>query len=280
MIRQMLVGIDGSDYSEAAMQYGLHLAQTFAATLHGLHVVDIVQVESPFLYDLAGAIGAAPQLHLTGHMQQALELRGQHLLHQVHQVCEASHVPCVTHLSTGVVPTEIVRYAQGMDLVILGRGGLHTRLSKALLGSAVEAVVRQGATPTLVTTYNYYEVRKPLLATDGSPSAVAALHFAAQFVQALGLPLRVVHCAPSQAAGQACLHAAETHLAAYPIDCEVALCRGNAHEDLVHYILEQGCDLLFMGAFGHRRLVEWVLGSTTQYLLRMSPGPILLCHGT
>jgi nucleotide-binding universal stress UspA family protein len=42
----------------------------------------------------------------------------------------------------------------------------------------------------------------------------------------------------------------------------------------IPYILEQGCDLLFMGAFGHRRLVEWVLGSTTQYLLRMSPGPI------
>jgi nucleotide-binding universal stress UspA family protein len=34
-----------------------------------------------------------------------------------------------------------------------------------------------------------------------------------------------------------------------------------------------------MGAFGHRRIVEWILGSTTQYLLRTSPVPLILCHG-
>src|SRR5215510_7891028 len=64
MIRQILVGIDGSEYSDSALQYGCYLAKAFQATVHGVHVVDIVQVESPVLYDLAGAIGAAPQFNL------------------------------------------------------------------------------------------------------------------------------------------------------------------------------------------------------------------------
>jgi nucleotide-binding universal stress UspA family protein len=62
------------------------------------------------------------------------------------------------------------------------------------------------------------------------------------------------------------------------IACEVDICRGNAHEDLVRYVEDHGHDLLFMGAFGHRRIVEWILGSTTQYLLRRSPVPLILCH--
>ncbi|WP_089717098.1 universal stress protein [Candidatus Entotheonella palauensis] len=62
------------------------------------------------------------------------------------------------------------------------------------------------------------------------------------------------------------------------IDCQVEICQGNAHEDLVEYVREKGHDLLFMEAFGNRRLVEWILGSTTQYLLRTSPVPLVLCH--
>lgn len=278
MIHQILVGIDGSDYGDTAVQWGMALAKKYAATLHGLHVVDIVQVESPLLYDLAGAIGAAPMLHLTGQMQQNLEARGQHLMLRFQETCEAAHLQGVPHLATGIIPTEILRLAADMDLIILGRGGLHTLLSKALLGSAVETIVRRSVIPTLVTTQYYYPATHPLIATDGSPSATAALHTAAQFARLFGLPLRVVHCAPDAASAQACLDDARAQLAAYPIPYEVDLCLGNAHEDLVQYLLDHNHDMLFLGAFGRRRVVEWVLGSTTQYLLRVCPTPLLLCH--
>lgn len=278
MIHQILVGIDGSDYSDSAVQWGIELARKGAATLHGLHVVDIVQAESPLFYDLAGAVGAAPMLHLSGQMRQNLELRGQHLLQRFQETCAAAHIPAVSHLVTGVVPTEILRLTEEMDLIILGRGGLHTRLSKALLGSAVDTVVRRTTIPTLVTTQYYYPARRPLVATDGSPGAMAALRMAAQFATWFALPLRVVHCAAEAASGQACLEEARAQLAAYPISSEADLCLGNAHEDLVQYILDHDHDMVFAGAFGRRRLVEWVLGSTTQYLLRLCPTPLLLCH--
>jgi nucleotide-binding universal stress UspA family protein len=278
MIRQILVGIDGSEYSDAALQYGCYLAKAFRATVHGVHVVDIVQVESPIMHDLAGAIGAAPQFHLTTLMRQNLEGRGQQILTQFRQVCEAEQVASVAHMVTGVVPAEILRMAQGMDLIMLGRGGLHTELSKALLGSAVETVVRRSDTPTLVTTAHFAPPRQPLLATDGSPSAMAALEVAATFAKTLALPLHVVHCTATPPQGQHILDAAQARLTAAGVPCQTALYVGNADADLVQYMTGGGYDLLFMGAFGHRRIVEWVLGSTTQYLLRTCPAAMLLCH--
>jgi nucleotide-binding universal stress UspA family protein len=280
MLQKILVGIDGSEYSETALQHGLHLAQTFHAILHGIHVIDIVQVESPLLHDLAGAIGTAPLLNLTAQMRQNLELRGEQLLQQFRQACEQAQVACVEHLITGVVPTEILHAAENMDLVLLGRGGLHIGLSKALLGSVVTTVVRHSGKPIMITPPGYYLPRKPLLATDGSPSALAALHYAAHLAQALEVPLQVVHCTTEASSGQQLLDAARARLLALGVACNTALCFGNPHEELLRYLRDHGHDLLFSGAFGHNRIVEWVLGSTTQYLLHTCPVPMVLCHTT
>jgi nucleotide-binding universal stress UspA family protein len=177
-----------------------------------------------------------------------------------------------------VVSTELAQAADTADLVVLGRGGLHTRLSHALLGSVVESVVRRSGKPILVTAEPYAEVERPLLATDGSPAAMAALHMAATVVRQLGLTLRVVHCTPTPEDGQPCLDDALAQLAIEGLSGEADVCIGNAHEDLVRYLRDHGHDLLFMGAFGHQRIVEWVLGSTTLYLLRTCPVPLMFCH--
>jgi nucleotide-binding universal stress UspA family protein len=279
-VEKILVGLDGSEYSDTALQYALHLAQRLHASVHGVHVIDIVQVESPLLYDLSGAIGAAPYLNMTSQMRQTLELRGEMILQQFRQACERARVEGVEHQITGVVATEILRYAEDMDLVLLGRGGLHIGLSKALLGSVVDTVVRRSGKPIMVSPLQYYLPRQPLVAIDGSPSALAALDYAALFVRTLELPLHVVHCTTAPASGQELLEAARDRLAALGVPCTTDLCMGNPHEDLVAYMMEHGHDMLFAGAFGRTRIVEWVLGSTTQYLLRTCPSPLLLCRAT
>jgi nucleotide-binding universal stress UspA family protein len=34
--------------------------------------------------------------------------------------------------------------------------------------------------------------------------------------------------------------------------------------------------MLFIGAYGHSRIIEMVLGSTTEYVLRNTPCPVFL----
>lgn len=278
MIKSILVGLDGSDYGETALTYGLSLAKQFQADVHGLHVVDIVQVESPLLHDLAGATGAIPFFNLTTKMRENLELWGQQVLSQFGQVCTSENVPYVKRLVTGVVPTEIIRQATDVDLIILGRGGLHTELSKSILGSVVETVVRRTTKPTMIAPQRYRQIRKPLVAIDGSQMAVPALRIAAAFASTLNLPLQVVHCAASSEKSERPLQQTRDLMKAEGIPGSVDLCIGNPHDDLLRFMHEQDHDALFIGAFGHHRVVEWVIGSTTQYLLRTCSGPLILCH--
>ena len=49
-----------------------------------------------------------------------------------------------------------------------------------------------------------------------------------------------------------------------------------APEQIVAKIRSDGHDLLFIGAYGHSRIVEMVLGSTTEYVLRNAPCPVFL----
>ena len=51
---------------------------------------------------------------------------------------------------------------------------------------------------------------------------------------------------------------------------------GHAHEEIVRFLGETGTDLLFIGAYGHSRIIEMVLGSTTEYVLRNAPCPVFL----
>lgn len=278
MIKQILVGLDGSDYGETALQYGIALAKQFQATLHGLHVVDIVQVESPLLHDLVGATGATPYFNLTAKMRENLELWGQQVLRQFRQTCETAAVPYVDHLVTGVVPTEIIHQAADVDLILLGRGGLHTELSKTILGSAMETVARRAVKPTMIVPQRYQDIRQPLVATDASPIAEAALRTAAVFASALNTPLQVVHCPSTTEEGEQLVAQTRTLMQTEGITGSVVLCQGNPREDLLQYMHDHGHDALFIGAFGQPRMVEWILGSTTQYLLRHCPDPLILCH--
>src|SRR5262249_20908896 len=56
------------------------------------------------------------------------------------------------------------------------------------------------------------------------------------------------------------------------LDCERA--GGSPHQRIVEFIADRGHDLLIIGAYGHSRIIEMVLGSTTEYVLRNSRCPV------
>ena len=103
------------------------------------------------------------------------------------------------------------------------------------------------------------------------------MQVAAELCTTLHLPLTVltVHKDPEQ--GQRILGEAQTYLRPYQIDTSFRLEKtGKAPERIASFLAEQDHDLLFIGAYGHSRVIEMVLGSTTEYVLRNSPCPVFL----
>jgi nucleotide-binding universal stress UspA family protein len=276
MIKTILVGLDGSEHARTAMQYGLWLGARLGATVIGLHVVDIVSIEGSFFHDISGSLGFEPYLDFSSKMREVLHERGRGLLQAFSDEAGKCGVRHDTVLSMGVVANEVADQARTADLVVIGHRGVSERFSTGLLGSTAESVTRKCPRPVFISTAEFRPVSRPVLAYDGSQRAAAAMHAAAEFCLSLSFPLTVVTVAKDADSGEKIISDARKYLASYNLDSHCVVLTGNAPEQIVAFIKEQGFDLLFIGAYGHSRIIEMVLGSTTEYVLRNTSCPVFL----
>lgn len=143
------------------------------------------------------------------------------------------------------------------------------------MGSTTEGVIRKAEKPILVVPDTFNEPAHPLLAYDGSASAAKAMHSAAELTQNLGLDLTVISVSKDESS-EISLAEAKDYLEPYNIKAEFIARTGDGHSEIARCYKENGHDLLFMGTSHHSKIVEMVLGSTTEYVLRSIDGPVFL----
>lgn len=272
MLKNILLATDGSQKSASATEYALWMAEKFDGHVIGQHVIDAL-LEGTVLNDLSGSLDIEAELDMPTRMREIFTERGEKALEDLSRLCSARGLSHETFLDIGVVPDEICERARGADVVVLG--GQDSPRS-GLLGRTGDAVTRRSPHPVFMSGAKFRPVENPLLAYDGSRRAHAAMELAAEFCSHLKIPLTVLHVSKEPAAADKIVTGARSYLMSYGIDVDFALDKGYPEQRIISHIAQNDHDLLFIGAYGHRRIIEMVLGSTTEYLLRNSPCPILL----
>ena len=276
MIKQILVGIDTSEHSRNAQAYARYLARQLGASLIGLHVVDIVSIEGSFFHDISGSLGLEPYLDFSSKMREVLTARGRDLLEEFATQARSDNIAAETVLDLGIVANQICDRARSADLVVIGHRGVNERFSTGLLGSTAESVARKCPRPLFLSPQHFEEIQRPVLAYDGSERASRAMRFAAEIAETLHIPLAVITVARDLALGERTLEVARRYLEPHAIEAEFKLIQNHAHEGIIGFLKEHNADLLFIGAYGHSRIIEMVLGSNTEYVMRNAPCPIFL----
>ena len=137
--RKILVPIDFSDHSSAALDVAIDLARSYGSTLHLLHCYPI----DP------GAISPYGIVIPEGFDRDVREAAGNQLARWADKAA-AANVAVEQHLSS-MFPAEVIaRTAEeiGADLVVMGTRGL-AGLKHVLLGSIAERVLRLAPCPVL-----------------------------------------------------------------------------------------------------------------------------------
>jgi nucleotide-binding universal stress UspA family protein len=276
MLKSYLVTVDGSDYSAAAVGYAVALARRASARVTLLSVVDIVSLEGPFLADLSGIVGVVPYLDLQQQVRDTLVDKAQLILDTHAATVRAAGLECATRLETGIVSRVICEAAASHDAIVVGRRGEHATWSGFLLGSTVEEVVRGCAKPVLVTPRQERPITRILAAYDGSRTANRALSLAATLAAGLDLPLVAVCVSSDEREGRVILGEAEAYLEPHKLQLKAVLETGSPVEAILQVAQHESCDLIIMGAWGHSRVRELFLGSTTDGILRSAELPVLL----
>jgi nucleotide-binding universal stress UspA family protein len=166
-------------------------------------------------------------------------------------------------------PTDAIAEAARLnDVVVLSRGQ-----------PFVSDVVLRGATPVLVLPRDGAGVLLPpsvvCVAWDGGDEAASALRLA---VPLLVQAERVHVLTVAEKSGGFPICDAVKYLARHGVKAEIAeIDRGGTVAITLDAALaELQADLLVMGAYGHSRLREFLLGGVTRYFLEDSAGPTLL----
>ena len=148
-INSILVAYDFSDTSRNTLAYGRNLARAFGSRLHVLHVADVISTSAAQFYpEGPGDPEARASALAMGQLRTVL-----------------AEGPTDSHAAVRVSPNpalEIVEYATDIraDLIVIGTHG-RTGVSRFLMGSVAEHVVRTAPCPVLVVRPSEHEFVVP-----------------------------------------------------------------------------------------------------------------------
>ena len=141
LYRRILVPTDGSEYTKAATSHGLSLAKLAGAEVTAMFVID----NDVYLTKSWGTIMPTAVPDLT----KVLEEEGKKAVAAVQTEGEKMGVKVMTRIDWGSPATKIIHESRNFDLIIMGSLG-RTGVSKLLMGSVAEKVVRFAECPVLV----------------------------------------------------------------------------------------------------------------------------------
>lgn len=304
---RILVGIDGSEYSENAALWGFDLAKAVDASVDAIYVVDPRVVDLFLSPEFAEELGLKQSIDSSAKIIKGLKKIGMTVLdlwekeHQLRLGAEGNH--CV---EVGAVDEEIVKRSNDYDLTIVGHRGFINRLhlpgaSHLRIGSVAERVAIGCAGPVLVAMGPPQSVECVLVAFDGSEPAKGALLLAEQLALALRKNLRVVTVVEDDSlveSGRTTLQTAASLLRSHEgviegenrkscvgeqadskatkvREAALAVHVGPISRTLLN-VAEQQKSLIVLGAYGFKDPEQNVLGSTTTSVVRTTRSSMLI----
>ena len=285
---KLIAVVNAGAGSEAVVRTALRLGKTFSARVELLHVETVAGAALPVV---AEGLTAGAFEQIVGHLEEEIEASRQaaEALYRVHCV-EAGLPVCAPddpaepgafrvafRCERGRKADEVARRGRLADLVLLAG----TSLSEdGGFAPAIEAAIFETGRPLLMVPETPPEAlgRVVAVAWDGTMEAARAVNAAlpllarAEKVFVLTADMEKAHAKPSEIADYLAEHGVAAQTWAFmPGD-------GPLGEVLLAEAGESGADMLVMGAYGHSRLREMVLGGVTHSVTATATIPVLMAH--
>jgi nucleotide-binding universal stress UspA family protein len=190
---RIVVALDASPQSVAALKAAVEMAALLGAEVEGLFVEDINLIhlcDFPFCYEIGSYTARLRPVDNKG-MERHLRVIAGSIRQAMEQAATQTHsqspVRWSFRVSRGPVVTELLAAAQSASLLSIGRAG---QVRQRSLGSTTRLLMSQSQRPLFISGEDG-GLRYPLTVVyTGSPAAERALRLAARLLQHAPRPLR------------------------------------------------------------------------------------------
>lgn len=275
MIKDILVGLSDTKQGLAALDYAASMASAFNAHLSGTAFVhDLVIPGSVF--ESAAAAYAAPY-------RKESEAAAKRAVAVFEEKCRREGL---AHDSTTLdgamlgITDQLSRTARCFDLSVLPQATPDGGDDETFL---IEAALFDSGRPVLVVPYIQVaplKLDRVMVAWDGSRSAARAVGDALPLLSR-AKDIEIVTVTPdTKAAGVPAADIAR-HLARHGLKVELRSLSADSigiPNCILSHAADRSSDLIVMGAYGHSRLREFVLGGMTREMLESMTVPTFMSH--
>ncbi|MCP4142927.1 MAG: universal stress protein [Chloroflexi bacterium] len=248
-----LVLLSATDNDWLALEQAIILAKREEGQVQGLHVVKRKKDSN-----------AEGPLNLKAEFEERCELaavNGQMAIESgavARIVCERSHW-------TDIIVTKVT-YPPEDHLI-------------ARFGSGLRTMIRRCPRPMLVIREQASALEHAMLAYNGTPKSKEALYLAAYLGSKWGIQISVLVIEHEEGNAELLHSEAEAYLAKHELQVNyIRHEAGLRSEIILNTAKENGCDFILMGGYKSSSVVEVVLGSVVDEVLRKTEIPLLICR--
>lgn len=282
-MKTLLACLDDSIYTQSVIDHAAWAAGRLDGQLELMHTLER-HPERAQTANLSGSIGLGAKSDLLSELAALDEQRSKLSLQHSHALLAGAAERARLHGATkvherlrhGDLIDALVEFEPTYDLLVMGKRGASANMAKLHLGSNLERAVRAIHRPILVASRAFKPIGRLLIAFDGSASARKAVELAAHSPLLAGLECHLVMAGAESPAHGAHMSWARELLDAAGVAVRAEVIPGHADAVIADYVRTHSIDLVAMGAYGHSRVRQLIVGSTTTTMVRSCLVPILL----
>lgn len=283
----VIVPVDGSKYSQWALDWVAQLPFASPIDVKALHVVDLVSLRAP--------LTPHPVLVWNEAIIQAetkrLIAEAKRVAAQTRDQVRALKLKAKVIVERGAVSPTILKHARKKTaLIVMGSRGL-SALDRFMLGSVSSRIVHHAGCSVLVVKQQARPLRRILFATDGSRESGRVIGFLQKNLlpikmreggSAAGIEVAVMHVMPFlrypelKETGRSIVAHAATRLQKAGFQTEEVPRIGNPADEIITYAEQRDVDLIVTGARGLGAVARFFLGSTSIKLLHHGHCSVLI----
>jgi nucleotide-binding universal stress UspA family protein len=282
-MRKMLAFIDGSIYSDSVCDHVIWAAAGDQFDVSLFNVIEGAR-DADVPSNFSGSLSAEAKNKLLSELSELDQKRAKLAQKKGRLVLDLARKRLVkgglkkveTHLRNGDFVSTVTDYQDDSDLIIIGKRGEDADFAKLHLGSNLERLIRSTNKPVLVAARSFKPIKKLLVAFDGGRSSYGAIDYIASNKSYSELDCHIVIAGEEGSRGHKQAIHAENLLKKASVDYSVFYERGEPEKVISDHVEKYGVDLLVMGAYGHSKIRNLIIGSTTTQMIRSCLVPVLL----